>query len=109
MNNIIFNGADPLSFKALGRKIIALAYFWCQSRCNNSYLKLTMILSSNMKILPQQAIRALALELGLLLAMEESREYHGYISDIIMDLEAGNYTRHLMFGEEIPSIKEDSD
>lgn len=52
-NNIIFNGVNLLCFKALGTKIITLPSFWCQSRYNDSYLKLTMILRSDVKDLPE--------------------------------------------------------
>ena len=43
-----------MSLKALGIKIISLAFFWCQSKGDNSFFKLTLILPYDVKELPEQ-------------------------------------------------------
>jgi hypothetical protein len=43
-NRVIFKEAQPKTPKALGISIISLATFWCKSKGNNSFFKLTLIL-----------------------------------------------------------------
>ena len=53
-NRVCFNDKQPLIIKALGGKIISLAYFWCNAHPSNSILKLSLMLSSDVKDLPDQ-------------------------------------------------------
>ena len=56
-NRVIFNdNTTPISAKSLGFKIISLANFWCKSRSDNSYLKLSLMLPCDVKDLPDQVL-----------------------------------------------------
>ena len=56
-NRVIFNDDTTLiSAKSLGFKIISLATFWCKSRSENSYLKLSLMLPYDVKDLPDQVL-----------------------------------------------------
>ena len=53
-NQVTFKGTNPISFKALGTKIISLASFWCKSNNDKFYFKLTLIIPCDVKKLPDQ-------------------------------------------------------
>ena len=56
-NRVIFNAnTTPISAKSLEFKIISLATFWCKSRSENSYLKLSLMLPCDVKDLPDQIL-----------------------------------------------------
>ena len=49
-NRICFNDTNPLPIKSIGTRIISFASFWCQSRLDDSFLKLSLMLPSDVKI-----------------------------------------------------------
>jgi hypothetical protein len=53
-NSIIFNQSSPVSYRALGLKIINLATFWCKARNASQLYKLTLILPQGIELLPLQ-------------------------------------------------------
>ena len=53
-NRICFNTTTPLSVKSIGAKLISLAHLWCNSIPKNSLLKLSLMLPSDVKDLPEQ-------------------------------------------------------
>ena len=56
-NRVIFHdNSTPISAKSLGLKIISLATFWCKSRSENSYLKLSLMLPYDVKDLPDHIL-----------------------------------------------------
>jgi hypothetical protein len=81
-NRVCFNVTRPVSLKVLGAKIISLASYWCQAKSNNSFLKLSLMLPSDVKELPEQISEELAsspntgevIELLLSLTQDGSQE-----------------------------------
>jgi hypothetical protein len=51
-NRLCFNDSTPCSIKILGTKIISLTQFWCQSRGDDYFFKLNLIMPFDVKDLP---------------------------------------------------------
>ena len=88
-NRLCFNDSTPCSIRCIGTKIISLTQFWYQSRGDDYFLKLNLIMSFDVKDLPDL----------LLLEVDRSPEPTQALDLLVQGSGDGN-PPYPMFGDE---------
>lgn len=73
MNKVCFNGIRLASAKSIRTKILSMLLFWWQVRKDNSFLKLSLILPSDVKDLLDQLLAEEEEIVALLLSLAEAK------------------------------------
>lgn len=107
-NNVIFNEVSPKSPKVLGINIISLASFLFKSNNDNSYLKLTLIMPSDVKDLPtmvsngEEAEEGAIMEEGLMWTIAEEEDLiEDILAEAMAQMEDGSTSLNPMSGEDL--------